>query len=572
MEDMKSLLVSSLSNLTDSKYLLNNQDNIKYIPYGTAGFRGKADEVEHLFLRVGLVAGMISWSQRANVGVMITASHNPVEDNGVKIIGSTGGMLSLEWERIVEEFCNFKAQSIEEVVGKLFSLVELQTLSGAGGDTTTTLVGVKSEPKSSNHGQAFIGCDTRPSSRRLVELTQKGLAAWKIIEYKFMGEITTPALHFIVGQATFEQNNSISSINYYDKLLNGFVALFDGEMQNDEAKQNYDRARLVIDCANGVGSRTMEYLFRGESSLLKKYLPAKLINIGDQKDDILNYECGADYVKTKHLPPRGANELNKRYASLDGDADRVVYSYLKRDFDDSLELVLLDGDKILALYTKYLTDTLRKYHLNESLTLGAIQTAYANGASTDYLKDKLNLSNVDCVDTGVKHLHKRALNYDFGIYFEANGHGTIWVSDKAKKIIEDRGIKELQQLLGILNNYTGDAISDILIVEMILNHYDWDVEQWDELYRDRPNSLIKIKVTDRSLVVTTNAGRTCLKPEGLQAEIDRIVAQFKPGSRSFVRASGTENVVRVYAECDSQEGADQLAQLIGEKVIEYCNK
>lgn len=27
--------------------------------------------------------------------------------------------------------------------------------------------------------------------------------------------------------------------------------------------------------------------------------------------------------------------------------------------------------------------------------------------------------------TGVKHLHHKALDYDIGIYFEANGHGTV---------------------------------------------------------------------------------------------------------------------------------------------------
>lgn len=32
---------------------------------------------------------------------------------------------------------------------------------------------------------------------------------------------------------------------------------------------------------------------------------------------------------------------------------------------------------------------------------------------------------VACVPTGVKHLHHKALDYDIGVYFEANGHGTV---------------------------------------------------------------------------------------------------------------------------------------------------
>ena len=36
-----------------------------------------------------------------------------------------------------------------------------------------------------------------------------------------------------------------------------------------------------------------------------------------------------------------------------------------------------------------------------------------------------------CVPTGVKHLHHRAKQFDIGVYFEANGHGTVLFSDAA---------------------------------------------------------------------------------------------------------------------------------------------
>ena len=42
---------------------------------------------------------------------------------------------------------------------------------------------------------------------------------------------------------------------------------------------------------------------------------------------------------------------------------------------------------------------------------------------------------VACVPTGVKHLHRKAVEYDIGIYFEANGHGTVIFSDLASKRI-----------------------------------------------------------------------------------------------------------------------------------------
>ena len=37
---------------------------------------------------------------------MITASHNPVEDNGIKIVDFSGGMLGEEYEPMIENFAN----------------------------------------------------------------------------------------------------------------------------------------------------------------------------------------------------------------------------------------------------------------------------------------------------------------------------------------------------------------------------------------------------------------------------------------------------------------------------------
>jgi len=125
---------------------------------------------------------------------------------------------------------------------------------------------------------------------------------------------------------------------------------------------------------------------------------------------------------------------------LDGDADRLVY--FRVISANSINIDLVDGDKILSLFAVFIKEQLDILNKNDKISnklpsrLGIVQTAYANGASTDYLKH-LGLEVV-FTPTGVKYLHKKASEYDIGIYFEANGHGTILFSEGFISTLEAR--------------------------------------------------------------------------------------------------------------------------------------
>jgi phosphoacetylglucosamine mutase len=56
---------------------------------------------------------------------------------------------------------------------------------------------------------------------------------------------------------------------------------------------------------------------------------------------------------------------------------------------------------------------------------------------------------------------------------------------------------------------------------------------------------------DRNAISTRDAERICTAPGALQPRIDQLVAARK-SARAFVRPSGTEDIVRVYAEADTQ--------------------
>ena len=87
-----------------------------------------------------------------------------------------------------------------------------------------------------------------------------------------------------------------------------------------------------------------------------------------------------------------------------------------------------------------------------------------------------------CTLTGVKHLHHKAVEFDVGVYFEANGHGTVIFSERAmetfKMSVEDEKLSEAEREAGrqllalstLINQAVGDSISDMLLVETILMH------------------------------------------------------------------------------------------------------
>jgi phosphoacetylglucosamine mutase len=384
-------------------------------------------------------------------------------------------------------------------------------------------------------------------------------------EYTDYKLLTTPQLHYLVRcvntEGTQYAYGDVSENGYYEKL----AAAFKQAMKHRKAN-----GAITVDCANGVGGPKLRELI--------KHLPKELIEIKVVNDDVLkpenlNMQCGADYVKTQQrAPPSSKASSFDRCASLDGDADRLVYYFV----DNNNTFHLLDGDRIATLAASFLADLTRHSGLSEKLTIGIVQTAYANGASTKYVADTLKIP-VKCTNTGVKHLHHAATQFDIGVYFEANGHGTVLFSNRA---IKDMGkyepkspaqadaLETLKALSNLINQAVGDALSDMLMVEVILAHKQWGMREWLNTYVDLPNRLVRVEVKDRGIFKAVDAERKLESPEGAQKEIDDLVGKFTKG-RSFARASGTEDAVRVYAEAGSRGEADELATKVANVVRKY---
>ncbi|NGM39066.1 phosphoglucosamine mutase, partial [Methylobacterium sp. DB0501] len=76
-----------------------------------AGFTSVGMDVLQLGPMPTPAVAMLTRSMRADIGVMISASHNPFEDNGIKIFGPDGFKLSDEVEREIERLIDASLQA-----------------------------------------------------------------------------------------------------------------------------------------------------------------------------------------------------------------------------------------------------------------------------------------------------------------------------------------------------------------------------------------------------------------------------------------------------------------------------
>lgn len=144
--------------------------------YGTAGFRGPSEKLKGVVFRVGVLTALRCLSKQSDCGLVITASHNHVDDNGVKVVDFNGEMLDSGWEVYAELLVN--ASNPSELVAACEEVWKKEQIQSPSPETKGP--------------EVFLGHDTRPSSPGLMEIASEAIRAMGVEIAFEPGLHTTP--------------------------------------------------------------------------------------------------------------------------------------------------------------------------------------------------------------------------------------------------------------------------------------------------------------------------------------------------------------------------------------------
>ncbi len=402
--------------------------------------------------------------------------------------------------------------------------------------------------KSDDRARIIIGKDTRRSSYMFEDALSAGLTASGADVY-LLHVTSTPSVSYVVRTEGFDCGIMISASHnpYYDngiKIINGLghkieddiTLLIEEYIDRAEddlpfatgkyigrtvdyaigrhryigylislAKRSFNNVVVALDCSNGSASTIAKGVFDA--------LGAKTYVINAEPDGTnINKDCGSTHIEglQEYVKECGANIG----FAFDGDADRCLC------VDDKGNLV--DGDMIM----------------------------YLCGC---YMSERGELNNNTVVTTVMSNLGLYKALDEAGISYEKTAVGDRYVYENMTRNNHSFGGEQSGHIIFGKYATTGDGVlTALMIMEVMLEKKT----KISELLRDihiYPQLLVNVRVADKS---------AALNDEDVMAVAEAVSSRLSDNGRLLLRESGTEPLIRVMVEAESDEQCKLYTDMI----------
>ncbi|WP_455485987.1 phosphoglucosamine mutase [Gemella sp.] len=404
------------------------------------------------------------------------------------------------------------------------------------------------------HPKVIIGRDTRISCDMIEHALSAGLTSTGV-HVMTVGIIPTPAIAYLTKTIETDSGIMISASHnpYQDNGIkifgpDGFKLTDEQELEIEHLIDNSDEIKnasfekigklyganelsqkyvqhikqsisgdlsgikIALDCANGATTGVAPFIF-GD-------LEADIETIGCQPNGInINDNVGSTKINTIVEFVKN-NDVDMGFA-FDGDGDRVLAVDAKGN--------IVDGDKIMFILAKHLKN---QGELKDNMVVSTVMS------NIGFYKaiDEHGLQSVKTA-VGDRYVVEEMRNNDYSLGGEQSGHI-------------------------ILMNYatTGDGILTAVKLADIIKSSGKSLEELANEVSIYPQKLVNIKVVDK---------KTAMEDSEILDECKKVEKELEGNGRILLRASGTENLIRVMVEASSDELTDkyceQVARIVREK-------
>ena len=270
--------------------------------------------------------------------------------------------------------------------------------------------------------------------------------------------------------------------------------------------------KIALDCANGATTGVAPFIF-GD-------LEADIETIGCQPNGInINDNVGSTKIETISEFVK-ENNVDVGFA-FDGDGDRVLAVDAKGN--------IVDGDKIMFILAQHLKE---QGELKDNMVVSTVMS------NIGFYK-AIEENELQSVKTAVgdRYVVEEMRKNDYSLGGEQSGHI-------------------------VLMNYatTGDGILTAVKLANIIKTSGKSLEELASEVSIYPQKLVNIKVIDK---------KTAMEDSEILSECEKVEKELEGNGRILLRASGTENLIRVMVEASSDELTDkyceQVAKIVREK-------